>query len=185
MIQSIDVLKLCTIDISYCIFHIITNYHYFCRYFYFWKVFSITKLVKILVMRLVGKYTTKYVLDMQIRRRRLSNSFLLRLIINTALSIGTLQHALFFPSYRFLPNNYGRPLPTQLCPQSPLLLVYLSYHADQMILSNSIAPGTDMTSAISPLPYTLTLSDVHDNLNHYAVAYAGHSTPSTSLMVAF
>ena len=94
-------------------------------------------------------------------------------------------HALFFPSYRFLPNNYGRPLPTQLCPQSPLLLVYLSYHADQMILSNSIAPGTDMTSAISPLPYTLTLSDVHDNLNHYAVAYAGHSTPSTSLMVAF
>ena len=96
MIQSIDVLKLCTIDISYCIFHIITNYHYFCRYFYFWKVFSITKLVKILVMRLVGKYTTKYVLDMQIRRRRLSNSFLLRLIINTALSIGTLHMLYFF-----------------------------------------------------------------------------------------
>ena len=54
-----------------------------------------------------------------------------------------------------------------------------------MIITNTVTPGADMTNSPGVYPYTLTLGDVYDSVDHHAITYSGHSIPSGASKVRF
>jgi hypothetical protein len=72
----------------------------------------------------------------------------------------------------------------QLRSQPSLLRLYPLPNPDQLLITHS-TPGTDITNASNPSPYTLALGDVHNNVDHYAITYSGHWNPSNSTELAF
>jgi hypothetical protein len=67
-------------------------------------------------------------------------------------------------------------LPHELRPQPHARLLYRSFQIDQVILTHPnpslpLAPGSTGTGT----PYTIPLNDLHNNVNHHALALAGLS----------
>jgi hypothetical protein len=58
-------------------------------------------------------------------------------------------------------------------------------NTDQFFVTNTLVPGTDITTSSNGSPYTLVLEDIHDNVNHHAIAYSGYSNPSNSTELGF
>ena len=54
-----------------------------------------------------------------------------------------------------------------------------------MIITNTVTPGADMTNSPGVYPYTLTLGDVYDSVDHHAITYSGHSIPSGASQLKF
>ena len=44
-------------------------------------------------------------------------------------------------------------------------------------MTNYNNPGSNLNSSSTSNPYRVTFSDIHDNVNNYAIAYSGHNTP--------
>ena len=63
--------------------------------------------------------------------------------------------------------------------------LYLSSHADQVILTNTNFPTEVINSTSISNPYAVPFNEIHANVNTYAIAYSGHSAPVATSDLSF
>lgn len=63
--------------------------------------------------------------------------------------------------------------------------MYDSTNIDQMTITNTVTPGTDIAVANNST-FTLVFSDIHNNiLNSDGITFAGFETPNGALSLGF